>query len=112
MRGPVLAVACVAFALLSSCGGDDETPAGTETETTPERTVPLETAPAPTPPPPAVPGETPSRPPATGDPDSGGSPAPPPTPAPDSPQNDLPPPPGSPADRFEKECEANPDACG
>jgi hypothetical protein len=30
---------------------------------------------------------------------------------PDTPSNDVPPPPGSPAERFERECEDNPEAC-
>jgi hypothetical protein len=31
---------------------------------------------------------------------------------PDSETNDVPPPPGSPQEAFEKQCEANPQACG
>ncbi len=112
VRGSLLSGACVAVALLGGCGGDDEKAAGTDTTTAPEATVPSETVPQPTPRPRPEPGVTPSAPPATGDPDSGGSPVPPAAPAPDSPRNDRPPPPGSPAERFERECEANPDACG
>ena len=42
----------------------------------------------------------------------GSAPAPTSRARPDSPQNDTPPPPGSPAERFEQECERNPEACG
>ena len=98
------ALALVVVAL-AGCGGDDEP---SETITTPQLTVPggddtqdaapTETVPAPEPEPP--------------DGDSGGSPAPAPQPAPDSPENDVPPPEGSPAERFEEFCDANPGACG
>ena len=41
---------------------------------------------------------------------AGGTRAPDPS-QPDSPENDIPPPPGSPAERFEQECQVNPQAC-
>jgi hypothetical protein len=99
-----LALALVAFA---GCGGDDE-PAET-TVPLPQLTVPGSddtTQPAPTDTAPAA--ET--QPPA--DDGSGGTPAPEPEDAPDGPENDTPPPEGSPAERFEEFCDANPGACG
>ena len=94
-------------ALLVGCGGDDEesveptttapalTVPGGEEGRDPEVTI-TATSPEPEPPP----SDT-----------SGGSPAPPAQPE-DSPENDTPPPPGSPAERFEQFCDANPGACG
>ena len=95
-----------------ACGGDDEKPADTtptitiETETTPTatETAPTATTRAPAPPPP-----TPTAPPA--DPNSGGTTVPRAAPQ-DGPGNDLPPEPGSPAERFERQCEQNPQTCG
>ena len=101
-------------ALVAACGGDDEkaprttltVPTETETTTATE-TAPTATTPAPAPPPktPAPPADT----------NSGGAPAPRTTPrsAPqDGPGNDTPPEPGSPAERFERQCEQNPQTCG
>ena len=95
-----LALAVLAFA---GCGGDEER--AEPTITTPDLTVPgvtgtpepttTETAPAPAPPPTDT---------------SGGAPAPPAQP--DRPENDTPPESGSPEERFEKFCDANPGACG
>jgi hypothetical protein len=100
---------------VAACGGDDEkasetTPTvTTETETTATtETVPTATTPAP-----PAPQRTTATPPA--DPGSGGTPAPRTTPkdAPqDGPYNDVPPEPGSPAERFEQQCEQNPQTCG
>jgi hypothetical protein len=110
----LLALAAAPFA---GCGGDEEEaakrPRGTPTERTEPRTAtvpaaaPQVTEPIPTPPPaddpasaPAPEGERDGRAPAT---PYGGA---------DGPRNDTPPPAGSPAERFEQECEANPSACG
>ena len=110
------AVALAALCALSAtgCGGDDESvrepskpPELTVPRTQPERTT---TAPATTTPQAGGgSGQDPATAPAPageGDGSSGGT-----RPAPDSPQNDTPPPPGSPAEQFEKDCEAR-KACG
>jgi hypothetical protein len=93
----------------AACGSDDEPRAAPEppqltlprTDREPERTAPAATTPQP-----------PPTPPPAADPDYQNAPAPPPPQRPDSPENDTPPPPGSPAERFEQECERNPEACG
>lgn len=116
MKRFLIALACgLALAgLVSACGGDDEkasetTPTvTTETETTPT----TETAPTVTTPPPTTPSTTPTPP---ADTDSGGTtvPSAPPQTAPqDGPDNDTPPEPGSPAERFEQQCQQNPETCG
>jgi hypothetical protein len=96
----------LALAAPAGCGDEAETRAAPEppeltvprTDREPERTRP-DTAPAP----PAA---------TAPEPDYRNAPAPPPPNRPDSPENDTPPPPGSPAERFEQECERNPQACG
>jgi hypothetical protein len=104
----------------TGCGGDDgradeppkrpeTTTPRTTTEATPGRPVATETAPSP--PPPTTTGEDPSTAPlAPGEGD--GTVRPDPQGAPDSPRNDTPPPAGSPAERFERDCEGAPGACG
>ena len=110
-RGLSLPILLLALAAGLGCG-DDEAAKGTPTP--PELTVPQErgtddttddTTPEQSSPPPTSTGEQPS------------APSPPPAAAPrgqaeDSPQNDIPPKPGTPKDRFERFCEANPGACG
>jgi hypothetical protein len=108
-----LVVALLAPAWLAGCGGDDEQAEAPENP--PELTVPRTT------PEPArtettgttettTTGEDPATAPlAPGEGDGGAAP---PEATPDSPQNDTAPPAGSPAERFEQECEANPAACG
>jgi len=109
--GPLLPL-LAAGALLAGCGGDDEpasetvpTTAPTTTEST--TTGKTSTEGAATDPAPdqggSLGGSEDSGP-------SGGSRAPDPS-QPDSPENDIPPPPGSPAERFEQECQVNPQAC-
>ena len=90
---------------LAGCGGDDE-PAEPAI-TVPDLTVPGrdEVQPEPTD---TAPATTPAAPPA----DTSGGTTVPTDPGTDSPENDTSPPPGSPAERFEKFCEANPGACG
>jgi hypothetical protein len=96
-------------AAVAGCGGDEaETRAAPEppeltiprTDPEPVRTAP-ETAPQP-----------PAPPPQATEPDYENAPSPHPPPRPDSPENDNPPPAGSPAERFEQECERDPAACG
>ena len=113
----LLALLALAGLPAAGCGGEDQAarkpppaPELTVPRTQPERTG---TAPATnrqpdgsSPDPAVVPGPGPA-PPEEGDGGSGGTRPP----RPDSPQNDTPPPPGSPADRFEKDCEAR-KACG
>ena len=109
-----LALALVSCALVAGCGGDDENGGRTETATTPTATSPPTTATDPAPAPPATTPQPAPSPPAGGDPGGSGgttAPAPAPTPPADSPENDRPPVPGSPQDRFERECEQNPEAC-
>jgi len=121
------ALACATLALLAGCGGDDEPaattpPTPTEVETQPRSTDTTEqAAPQPTAPEPVTPVEPAPAPepesapqdPLPSDPgSSGGAPAPPADQPEDSPENDTPPPPGSPAERFEQECERNPETCG
>jgi hypothetical protein len=116
MRRFAIALVCgLMLAGLVSCGGDDEKATETvptvttETETTATTdTTPTATTPAPT-----TPTTTPAPPPA--DNNSGGTPAPgdnPRTAPQDGPDNDIPPEPGSPAERFERQCEQNPQTCG
>ncbi len=105
--GVLLATGAVA------CGDDDEKASETTpTVTTETETAPTETAATATTPAPTSPRTTPAPP---ADPNSGGTIAPRTTPrsAPqDGPENDLPPEPGSPAERFEQQCERNPQTCG
>jgi hypothetical protein len=106
----VVGLALLALMLVAGCGGDDE-----RAETTPEppeltvprsepETTPTETTQS-------APGQDPATAPAPQGEGDGSTPAPQPTPQ-DSPQNDTPPPANSPAERFERECERNPEACG
>jgi hypothetical protein len=115
---PIALLALLAVA--AGCGGDDgqaealpEPAKLTVPRTTPEPDPPT-TAPAPTtetaPTDPGA-GEDPSTAPlapgegdGTSEPPTGGTP--------DGPANDTAPPAGSPAERFEEECEADPAACG
>lgn len=118
MRKFLLALACgvLLAGLVASCGGDDEKSAETvptvttETETTATETTPTATTPAQTATTPAPPTTSPA------DPGSGGTTVPTrttPRSAPqDGPDNDLPPEPGSPAERFEQQCQQNPQTCG
>ena len=114
MRCAALALTCLLLGVLAGCGRDDERSADTETATTPAVTAPstTETPAATAPPPPASTPEAPPDPAGGGGARSGGTTAPSPAPRRDSPENDLRPPPGSPAERFERECDANPDGCG
>jgi hypothetical protein len=105
-RAAALPLVLLAFALPIGCGGDDESPGDT---TATERTVP-QTDEQVTTSQTSTGGSTSTSPPSD---TSGGSPAPAPKTEPeDSPKNDVPPPADSPAERFERECEKNPDACG
>ena len=108
----VLALALLALGpFAAGCGEDEERP-----KTIPERpelTVPRsepETAPTETNEP--TPGQDPSTAPAPEGEGDGSTPAPQQQAPQDSPQNDTPPPANSPAERFERECERNPEACG
>jgi hypothetical protein len=120
-----LLVALLALPAAAGCGGDDEQaeavpdpPKLTVPRTNPEPDPPT-TAPAPTTDPDAPAeqapapdhGEDPSTAPlapgegdGTSEPPTGGTP--------DGPANDSAPPAGSPAERFERECEADPASCG
>jgi hypothetical protein len=114
----LIALACGALlAGLVSCGGDDESADKTvptiATETEAPTTAETATAPGPTPT-----ATAPVEPPRTtppADTDSGGTTVPQtktdrqPQ---DGPYNDTPPEAGSPAERFEQECERNPEICG
>jgi hypothetical protein len=109
-------IALLALPAAAGCGGDDEQaealpepPKLTIPRTTPQPEPPAtdpatitETAPAPV-------GEDPSTAPLA--PGEGDGTSEPPDTAPDGPANDTAPPAGSPAERFERECEENP-ACG
>ena len=103
----MLAVLLALPAGAAACGGDEEPRAAPQppeltlprTDSDPDSTAPRTTTQDP--PTPAAP-----------EPDYRNAPAPPPPQRPDSPENDTPPPPGSPAERFEEECERNPEACG
>ena len=110
MSRVVLALALLAVVFAAGCGGDDE-----RAETTPEppeltvprsepETTPTETTDT-------TPGDDPATAPAPEGEGDGSSPAPQQGPQ-DSPQNDTPPPANSPAERFEQECQRNPEACG
>jgi hypothetical protein len=96
-------VALVAV-VLAGCGGDDE-PAEPAI-TVPDLTVPGRDEAQP------LPTGTATAPASTPPADTSGGTTAPAQPEPDSPENDTPPPPGSPAERFEEFCEANPGACG
>ena len=96
-------------ALATGCGGDDEpasvtVPTTTEPKTqstTGKSTTDETTAP-----------ETDSSPQGdSGDSGPSGGTRVPDSSRPDSPENDIPPLPGSPAERFEQECQVNPQAC-
>jgi hypothetical protein len=117
-----LAAVVLALIVLGGCGNDPKqaakprprttttrtATAPARTETSPPAPAPVRTTPAPTPAPKAhdpanakeAPGEGNGKSTAT---PQGGS---------DGPQNDTPPPSGSPAERFEKDCDANPQSCG
>lgn len=98
--------------LAAGCVGDEER---AETPPTPpELTIPrTEPEPEPSPPAPTQPQrEDPATAPAPPGEGDGSTPAPRRQSRPDSPENDTPPPAGSPAERFERECEQNPAACG
>jgi hypothetical protein len=114
-----LLLALLVLPLAAGCGGDDEQaeaprdlPELTIPRTDPEPDPP-ETAPTPT-------TETDTTPPATGEdpstaplaPGEGDGTGSDPTGGTDTPENDTAPPAGSPAERFEQECEENPGACG
>ncbi len=99
---------------VSACGDDEKASETTPTVTTETETTPTtETVPTATTPPPATtPRTTPTPQP---EPNSGGTTAPSTTPQSqpqDGPDNDVPPEPGSPAERFEQQCEQNPQTCG
>jgi hypothetical protein len=114
-RSTALVLALLALAA-AGCGGDDEQaeappdpPELTIPRTTPEpaetqATGTTETTAPATPDDPATAPLTPGE----GD----GTGAPPARTAPDGPENDTAPPAGSPAERFERECDENPAACG
>ena len=116
MKRSLLALACglLLSGLVASCGGDDEkAPETVPTVTTETETTPTETTPTATTPPPAATTPAPTTPAPPPDTDSGGTPAPRTTTQPqDGPYNDVPPEPGSPAERFERACEQNPQTCG
>jgi hypothetical protein len=112
---PGLALLALLLAI-PGCGGDKEAAKKPRTTTTRTQSAPQHTetaAPAPvqTAPPPTRTGRDPGSAPQTpgegdGSPrgtSQGGS---------DSPKNDTPPPKGSPAEQFEKDCDANPQSCG
>jgi hypothetical protein len=112
------ALALVALAPLTACGDEDE-PAKVPAEAPPKApalTVPhADPEPAPTQrtettPAPATLGEDSATAPLA--PGEGDGTVRPPRTTPDSPDNDTPPPAGSPAERFERECEESPAACG
>ncbi|MEX2252873.1 MAG: hypothetical protein WD649_01865 [Thermoleophilaceae bacterium] len=99
----------VAGVLAAGCGGDDEpasetvpTTAPTDTESTTGKTATDRTATDPD----QGGGQSGSE-----DSGSSGGTRVPDRSRPDSPENDVPPPPGSPAERFEQECQVNPQAC-
>ncbi|HEX5908988.1 MAG TPA: hypothetical protein VFY44_00760 [Thermoleophilaceae bacterium] len=99
---------------VAACGDDEKASKTTPTVTTETETAPTtETVPTATTPPPATTPRTTPTPPA--DPNSGGTTVPRTTPQSqpeDGPDNDLPPEPGSPAERFEQQCQQNPQTCG
>jgi hypothetical protein len=112
-RRAALAVALLVLA--AGCGGGDE--AADKAAPPPELTVPrtepdraTTTAPS-TGTAPTAPSQDPATAPAPSGEGDGSSPGAPQGGA-DSPQNDTPPPAGSPAERFERECETRPLACG
>jgi hypothetical protein len=100
----LLLLALPAALCAGGCGGDDEEDAAApRTELTAPRTStsgPSETGPT---------GEGTRSAPSGGE--SGGTPSPDRGPQRDEPGNDVPPPPGSPAERFEQDCERNPALC-
>jgi hypothetical protein len=97
-----LAAALIALAA-AGCGSDDSGDTTAPTVSIPTITSPLPTATSPTTTPTATAPTTTTT--STGtrtfDPNQ-----------PDSATNDVPPKPGSPAEAFEKQCEAHPEACG
>jgi hypothetical protein len=117
-RSLALLTAVLASALPAACGDEDTAqapkrpPEATTPRTAPEpapaRTdseTPVQPAPAPAP----ATGEDPATAPlAPGEGDGTGRP---PKTAPDGPDNDTPPPAGSPAESFERDCDAS-EACG
>jgi hypothetical protein len=110
-RRIALLLALLALAALAGCGGDDEQAEALPDP--PELTIPR-TAPEPAETEATDTVDTAPPDPATAPlaPGEGDGTAPPAQTAPDSPQNDTPPPAGSPAERFEQQCDANPAACG
>jgi hypothetical protein len=99
----------LALAPLAGCGEEEPRAAPEPPELTLPRTdTEPEAPPAPTQTAPPAPAEPQA--PQT-DYENAPSPHPPPRDQ-DGPGNDTPPPPGSPAERFEQECEQNPEACG
>jgi hypothetical protein len=108
-RRGLAATALAALALaLGACGDDEERAADTRTETTATTETAAPTATTGTPAP-TTPVDTSPRTEALPGGQDGG--ATPPRQQ-DSPENDTPPPADSPAERFERECERNPEACG
>jgi type IV secretory pathway VirB10-like protein len=110
-----LLVLALPFAL-TACGGDKEAAKKPRTTTTrTERTTPrTDTVPAPpvqTTPAPSTTSQNPATAPNTPG-EGNGSTRGTPQGGSDSPQNDTPPPAGSPAERFEKDCESRPKTCG
>ena len=113
----VVSLLCVLALAAPGCGGDDEPPPKPAPELTLPESQPKTTdttdttdttgTTTDTTPPQTGTGTTPD---ASGG-ESGGTPSQG-SPQQDSPQNDTPPPRGSPEERFENFCEANPGACG
>jgi hypothetical protein len=106
----IRALALVTFVLclaLAGCGGDDSS----ETTSVPSVSIPAITSPIPTTPTATAPATTTTTPTGstttTGRGNGGVNPS-----QPDSETNDVPPPPGSPQEKFEKQCQQNPAACG
>jgi hypothetical protein len=102
-------ITLVAGLALAGCGGDDSGETTAPTVSIPAITSPIPatttTAPA-----------TTTTPTGTNGNDNGNGGSGPPGRAnpnqPDSATNDVPPPPGSPQEKFERQCEQNPQACG
>jgi hypothetical protein len=107
-RRTLVAAALAALALaLGGCGDDEERAADTATERTETTETVAPTATTGTPAPTTPADTSPRTAPAPGGRDGGAT-----APSQDSPENDTPPPADSPAERFERECERNPAACG
>ncbi len=114
-----LFLALLALALplaLTACGGDKEAAkkpktTTTRTERATPRTETVPAAPVQTTPAPSTTSQDPATAPNTPG-EGNGSTRATPQGGSDSPQNDTPPPAGSPAERFEKDCESRPKTCG